>query len=169
MRRLLVLVAASTAISTAALGQDTRPDSVACRDSAAAGLYRRCALWMEGNTVKRGEGGQVVGRWGFFIPTPLTRLVAGDSAMYYARRFERRSKQSVGLLVLGAAVMVFSVSKADCGGTYDGCQYDYGFSSPGFNTLLAGAVLSGIGAHLQVRAMRAGARAVWWNNERFAR
>jgi hypothetical protein len=89
--------------------------------------------------------------------------------MTYARRFERRSKQSVALMVLGGAVMIFSISKADCGGTYAGCKYDYGFNSPGFNTLLAGGVLSGTGAYLEMRALRSGAKAVWWNNERFAR
>src|SRR4051812_44577771 len=120
MKRLFVLIAVSAAISTAAGAQDERSDSAACRDSAAPGMYRRCALWMEGNTVKRGEEGLVGGRWGFFIPTRLTRLVVGDSAMTYARRFETRSKQSVALVVLGGAIMAFSVSRADCGGAVAG-------------------------------------------------
>jgi hypothetical protein len=170
MKKILMLVVASAAISGTAAAQDTRSDNVACLDTtAAAGMYRRCALWMEGNKVHRGEEGTVVTRQGFFVPPHLTRFVAGDSARAYANKFERRSKQSIALFVLGGIFTGLSVAQARCGGQYSGCAYDYGFDSPGFNMLLAGGVMAAVGGGLQVSAAKAGHRAVWWNNARFAR
>jgi hypothetical protein len=168
-RQVLLLVVASATIGTVASAQDTRPDSEACRDSAATGLYRRCALWMEGNKVRRGEDGVVVARQAFIIPPRLSRVVVGDSALAYANLFERRSKQATAMAVLGGVLMAISVANAECGGDYNGCAYDWGFNSPGFPLLLAGVASIGIGAHLQARGLRAGAQAVWWNNARYAR
>src|SRR5881392_2621186 len=112
MKRTLMLIAVSAAISTAVTprhvaGQtpDTRSDAVACRDSVSTGMYRRCALWMDGNRVRRGEDGVFVGRPGFLRPMALTRLVAGDSAMSYAALFEHRSRQSGAFLIAGGALM----------------------------------------------------------------
>ena len=168
-RQVLMLIVASATIGTVASAQDTRPDSEACRDSAATGLYRRCALWMEGNKVRRGEDGVVVARQTFIIPPRLSRVVVGDSAVEYANLFERRTKQSTAMAVLGGVLMAISMANAECGGDYNGCAYDWGFDSPGFPLLVAGAVSVGISAHFQVRAHRAGEKAVWWNNARFAR
>jgi hypothetical protein len=167
--RTLLLVVALATISSVAGAQDTRPDVEACRDSAVTDTYRRCALWMDGNNFRRGEEGLVVARQFFIVPAHLSRVVSGDSAVAYANLFERRSKQATALAVLGGVLMAVSVANADCGGTYNGCAYDWGFDSPGFPLLLAGAVSVGIGAHFQVRAVRAGAKSVWWNNARYAR
>jgi hypothetical protein len=164
-----MLIVASATVGSVASAQDTRPDSEACQDSVATGMYRRCALWMEGMKVRRGEEGVVVARQMFIIPPRLSRVVAGDSALAYANLFERRSKQSTAMAILGGVLMAISVANAECGGAYSGCAYDWGFDSPGFPLLVAGAVSVGISAHFQVRAMRAGAKAVWWNNSRFAR
>jgi hypothetical protein len=169
LKKVLMLIVASATIGTLAAAQDTRADSEACRTEAAVGAYHRCALWFEGNKVRRGSEGTVVAGQGLFGPPHLTQLVAGDSAMRYARLFERRSKQSMALVVIGAAVMVLSATQADCSGKYSGCEYDWSFGSPAFGILLGGAALTGIGAGFQVRATRAGAKAVWWHNERFAR
>jgi hypothetical protein len=170
----MLIVASATigsGVPRSASGQapDTRPDSEACRDSVATGMYRRCALWMEGTKVRRGQEGVVVARQTFIMPPRLSRVVAGDSALAYATLFERRSTQATSLAILGGVLVGISVANAKCGGAYSGCAYDWGFDSPGFPLLLAGALSVGIGAHFQVRATRAGAKAVWWNNSRFAR
>jgi hypothetical protein len=164
----LVLIAASAAVSTAS-AQNTGTETAACRDSATTAMYRRCALWMDGGKVRRGEQGAVVGRRMLIIPAHLSRLVAGDSAMAYANLFERRSKQSTALVVLSGILIGISVSNAHCGGQYSGCAYDWGFNSAGFDLLAGGVVLTGLGVHFQERANQAGTQAVWWNNARFAR
>ena len=166
MKRLLLLVAASAAISSAAAAQDVRSDAVACRDIATTGLYRRCALWIDGQRVRRGEEGVVVGRPGFFKPAAMTKLVVGDSAQRYAELFERRSRQSNAFLV-GTAVFVTSTyvyianrqCSPDCG--------NENLIAGAFTVGSMGLLISGVS--LQVRAQRAAARAVWWNNERFSR
>ena len=167
--RTLMLVVASATISGGVGAQDTRPDAEACRDSVATGMYRRCALWMDGTRFRRGEEGVVVARPSFLVPAHLSQVVSGDSALAYANLFERRSKQATALAVLGGVLMAVSVANADCGGTYNGCAYDWGFDSPGFPLLIGGAVMVGISASFQVRAVRAGAKSVWWNNARYAR
>ena len=176
IKRLMMLVAASAAISAAvaprfASGQAPGdvPEPESCKGSVIPGAYHRCALLFEGNKVRRGSDGVVVAGQGLFGPPHLTELVAGDSAMRYARLFERRSKQSMALVVIGAVVMMGSTAAAECGGSYSGCAYDWGLKSTGFNVLLGGAVLTGVGINLQLRATRAGMKAVWWHNERFAR
>src|SRR5690348_999025 len=110
-----MLIVASAAISTAAVGQDTRPDVEACRDSTATGMYRRCALWMEGDKVRRGEEGTIVARQFLIMPPKLSRWVVGDSALAYANLFERRHKQSTALYVLGVALVAISIANAECG------------------------------------------------------
>ena len=104
-----------------------------------------------------------------FHPTRLQRLVAGDSAAHYAYLFERRTTQSRVLGLLGVTALAISVSKANCGGGYDGCAYDWGFNSAGFTMLVSGSALSAMSALFHVSASRAGMRAVWWNNERYTR
>jgi hypothetical protein len=175
-RKVLMLIAASAAIGigaaprfASAQAPDTRAETDACRDGAATGMYRRCALWMEGSKVRRGEDGAVVTRQFLIMPPKLSHFVVGDSALAYANLFERRSKQSTALYVLGVALVAISIANAECGGQYNGCAYDYGFDSPGFPLLIAGAVAGGLGAHFRVRATRAGQQAIWWNNARFAR
>ena len=173
MRRILTLIAVSAAISTAAGAQDTRSDAIACADSVVTGLYRRCALWIEGNRVRRGETGAVVGRPGFFRPIPMTRIVSGDSAVAYARTFERRTRQSNTLLFIGGMMFAGAYAVLDsrqCTSTLvDPCDHwDNGDWIAG--SLGVGALAISIpGLILQVKAQKAGAQAIWWNNERFAR
>ena len=171
MKNVLLLVVASATISAVAAAQDTRSDAAACLDTSAAlvGMYQRCALWMEGNKVHRGEEGTIVARQRIILPPRLSRFVVGDSAIRYANLFERRSKQSTALYVLSGVFVALSAFNAQCGGDYNGCAYDYGFDSPGFSLLITGGVLSVLGAGFHVSAQKAGARAVWWNNARYSR
>jgi hypothetical protein len=167
-RQVMMLIVASATIGTMASAQDGRPDSEACRDSVATGLYRRCALWMENGRIRRGEEGVIVGRQFFIMPPRLSRVVAGDSALAYANLFERRSKQSTGMALLGGVLFGVSLASTGCDGS-NSCISDWGFGNAGFPLLIAGTASLGIGAHLQVRALRAAAKSVWWNNSRFAR
>jgi hypothetical protein len=173
MKRILALVAASAAISSAAPAQDTRSDLVACRDSATAGLYRRCALWIEGRNGRRGEEGTIVGRPGFFRPVAMTRIVAGDSAQMYAMQFERRMKQATTLQFIGGALLATAVGildSRDCQqNIIGGCDYRDNLDWVAGSLAVGGIVIAIPRMILQVKAQRAGAKAVWWNNERFSR
>ena len=170
MKGMVLLIAVSAAISSAAGAQDTRSDIVACRDTATTGLYRRCALWLDGNSVRRGEEGLVVARPGFFTPIRLSRVVAGDSALWYAHRFEHRSRQAAFFGVIGALALAGTLSSSNCvsGGAF-GCGAWDTHRGTALGLLVGGTVFSIAGVHFQVQARRAGAKAVWWNNERFAR
>jgi hypothetical protein len=172
MRKLLTLVAASVAISAVAGAQDTRPDDIACQDSAAsAGLYRRCALTMldNGTRVVRGAGGVVVANRGLFSRVHLQRIVAGDSAKFYATRFEKNNRAAGLFKALGVGLMTVSIFKADCSSRNNGCAYDWSMNSPGLKLLVGGAGLAIVGRVIEISAARQGAMAVWWNNERFSR
>lgn len=174
MKRALMLIVASATISAVASAQDTRSDIVACRDTVnAPGLYRRCALRFEGGKVRRGEEGVVVAKPGFFAPLRLTQVVAGDSATAYARTFERRSRQAGafgfagGVLMAGALIVL---DRRECTENLVlGCDHH-----DNLDFVAAGLVIPGIGftiagGILQTKASRAGSRAIWWNNERYAR
>ncbi len=173
MKRVLALIAVSAAISTAAAAQDTRPDSVACTDSVATGLYRRCALRIEGGKVRRGVEGVVVAKPRFFRPTALTRVVAGDSAVAYAGLFERRSGQASALQLVGGFLYAGAyvvLARRDCVPTGFGfCDYRDNHDWIAGSMAIGGLALSITGVVFQVKAQRAASRAVWWNNERFAR
>jgi hypothetical protein len=173
MKRILLLIAASATIVSALEAQDTRSDATACTDSVVTGLYRRCALWIEGAKVRRGESGAVVGRPGFFRPIRMTQLVAGDSAMSYARTFERRSRQSSTLLFVGGMMMAGAYMVLDsrqCTSTIVGtCDHRDNRDWIAGSLAIGGLAISIPGMFLEVKARKAGAQAVWWNNERFAR
>jgi hypothetical protein len=146
-----------------------------CGDTAAMiAAYHRCALWVDGHRVRRGAGGEVVARPGFFRPAPLTRVVYGDSARAHAARYERSTARATTLsfvsgLLFGAAWVV--ALSYDC---------DRGPFGPCTNTDDAHGVASGVLAigsgiallasvPFSIQAARARARAIWWNNARFAR
>ena len=69
--------------------------------------YDGCALFLEGRLLKRGALGTVVATPGFWRPLPLIAEVGGDSAIRYARSFERNAFRGKvtgaagGLLVVG--------------------------------------------------------------------
>ena len=171
VRRLLVLIMASAAISTAAGGQDTRPDDIACRDSASAGLYHRCALTMLDNGTRfvRGSDGVVVANRGLFSRVHLARIVSGDSAKFYATRFEKNNRAAGLFKGLGVGLMAFSVLRAECSSRNNGCAYDWGINSPALKFLVGGMGSAIVGRLIEISAARQGAKAVWWNNERFSR
>lgn len=176
MKRLFVStfvsLAALVVTSSASAQEKWNPDSIACADSSPAASYARCALMFEGNKVRRGMDETVVGRPGFFKPIPLERLVVGDSARKFAAQYATRTRQETVLGTLGAAMILAGALIANddldrhCAGGI--C------STEDLSPAAAGLLFGGIGVGLvsipfHIKAQRAGARAVWWNNLRFAR
>ena len=154
-------------------GQDAPAQSSECAASGAT--YVRCALWIDGQRVRRGAEGVVVGRPGFFRPLRLTQLVQGDSAVHYARGFERNTAKAGGFGLLSAAFVIAGFIVAD---SYD-CNRDefLGVCTNGDDDetftalgLLAGGLVSGIVSGVfQSHARRDASRSVFWHNANFAR
>jgi hypothetical protein len=171
-RLFTALLLLATPIAAAA-GQDPAIPAAEC--SASGASYMRCALWIDGQRVKRGAEGVVVGKPGFFRPLRLTQLVQGDSAMHYARGFERNTARAGGFGLLSAAFLVAGYIVAD---SYD-CDRDAflgvctnsddesTFTAVG---LIVGGIVSGIVSGVfQQHARRDASRSVFWHNARFAR
>lgn len=157
-----------------ALAQDVPQPAGECA-AAAGASYVRCALWIDGQRVRRGGEGVVVGRPGFFRPLRLTRLVQGDSALHYARGFERNTARAggFGLLSLGFVVGAYVVAAShDCDPdpVFPVCSNSDDEYVAGAVALLAGGLVSGIvSAVFQNHARRDASRSVFWNNSVYAR
>lgn len=150
----------------------TRADQ--CADTADAAAYARCALWVDGRSVRRGLGGDVVARPGFFRPARLTRLVAGDSARVQAARYEVNSARATllstasGLLVLASLLVADSYNCAPWEFQY--CRNVDDSQALTASALIIGGVVTGLASvPFAIRATRAMGRAIWWHNARFAR
>jgi hypothetical protein len=129
-------------------------------------------LWVDGGKVRRGEEGAVVGRPGFFRPMALTRVVAGDSAMSYAVLFEHRARQSNVFGIAGGALTaagLIVLARRPCQPTFFGCDHRDNGDWVGGSLIVPGVLLGIVSGAIQVRAQRARAKAVWWNNKHFAR
>ena len=172
MKRIVLFLVASVTFVGSAGAQDSRSDAVACADTTpSAGLYRRCALWDDGTRIRRGEEGVVVAAPRFLAPIAMTRAVRGDSAMAYARLYERRAKQGGALVIVGAALMgagIAVLANRECQPTFIGCDYRDNGDWVAGSLYVPGLVLSVAGGITISRARRAKGRAIWWNNARFA-
>jgi hypothetical protein len=148
-------------------------DGQVCADTTnPAGTYARCALMLDRKVVRRGIDAVTLGRPGFFRPIRLEQLVAGDSAKGYARMYERRTRQGNALTFVGSALMITGLMMADTHRTADCVPYTY-CSDTRNETAVISLVLLGGGINLlslpfHFKAEGAAARAVWWNNARFA-
>lgn len=151
------------------------PDAVACADTTpGVATYARCALLLDRPGVRRGVEATVVARPGIFSPFALSRLVVGDSAKMYAARYERSARTAQFFGLLGAALVAAGVVYADAHHASADCITGYPCKDTVDETVPLGLVIAGTGAFvisvpLQLQAQRAAARAVWWNNARFAR
>ena len=172
MRLFIASVLLATPVTTVA-AQETLAQTTEC--SASGASYMRCALWIDGQRVRRGPEGVVVGRPGFFRPLRLTPLVQGDSAVHYAHGFERNTARAGGFGLLSAAFIVSAFIVAD---SWD-CDRDTTLgictnNDDGVNAtaigLLAGGLVSGIVSSVfQHHARRDASRSVFWHNANFAR
>jgi hypothetical protein len=104
---------------------------------------------------------------------PLTRLVSGDSARAHAMRYELNARRSN---VLGATAALLFVAAYVLADSYDCAPGEFGFcrnSDDGYTFAVAAVAIGSSLALLAsvpfgIRARRASARAIWWNNARFA-
>lgn len=148
-------------------------DGQVCADTtSAAGTYARCALMLDRKVVRRGIDAVTVGRPGFFRPIRLEQLVAGDSAKSYARLYERRTRQGNALTFVGSALMITGLMLADTHSTTDCVPYtfcnDTRNETPVFTLVLLGGGINLLSLPFHFKGEAAAARAVWWNNARFA-
>ena len=70
--------------------EPTAAPTATCAEARPA-AYDGCALFLEGRLLKRGALGTVIAKPGFWRPLPLIAEVGGDSAVRYARGFERNA------------------------------------------------------------------------------
>src|SRR5262249_35803113 len=126
-----------------------------------------CALFLAGRRLKQGSQGAVVATSGFWRPLPLTANVGGDSAVYYARRFERNDfragmvSASTGVLVLSGLLLTRPCRfHSDCGS---------GRFVTGGSMIISGTILGMFSKALHHDAERDATRALWWNNARYSR
>src|SRR5262249_50562120 len=108
-----------------------------------------------------------VARPGFWKPLPLTAAVGGDSARFYARRFERTTVRAdmatvgTGLLVVGGLFLTRPCRFAA------NCSVARLETSGGMK--ISGVVFGMVSKALHQNAESDAARALWWNNSRFSR
>ncbi|HEX4936394.1 MAG TPA: hypothetical protein VFV33_24600, partial [Gemmatimonadaceae bacterium] len=131
-----------------ALGQDPAARAGECAAGPGAS-YTRCALWIDGPRVRQGAEGVVIGKPGFFRPLRLTRLVQGDSALHYARGFERNTARAGGFAFLSlafgvAAIVVIDAYDCNRDAFLGVCTNSDDESTLGAVALLAGGLVTGI-------------------------
>ena len=157
-----------------ALGQDAGARAGECAAGPGAS-YTRCALWIDGPRVRQGAEGVVIGKPGFFRPMRLTRLVQGDSALHYARGFERNTARAGGFAFLSlafgvAAYVVVDSYECNRDAFLGVCTNSDDETTLGAVALLAGSLVTGIvSAVFQNNARKDGSRSVFWNNSIYAR
>lgn len=125
--------------------------------------YRSCALRVEprgfGTSIVRGAEGEPVARvalWG--IRPGLPSLVSrSDSAVAYARRYQRLAPPAAALTLAGSLILALPAVQRDLG---DGAR---------IGVTIGGTAATLYGTTLVVRANRALSRSIWWHNEALAR
>ncbi|HET9425958.1 MAG TPA: hypothetical protein VFO55_11340 [Gemmatimonadaceae bacterium] len=169
----LVAASASSSIRAQEPGPAWRSDNVVCTDTTpGAGTYARCALLIDWPGIRRGVDATVVGRPGIFGPIRLQQLVVGDSARRHAASYERNARRAGLLAFVGAALVVTGLTLADthtaasCAPGYF-CE-DTRNETPAIASVVAGTAALIFSIPFQFKSQRAMARAVWWNNARFA-
>lgn len=167
----IILAVAASNVRAQPSAPTGTPHVPVCADAALAN-YSRCALWLERSRVRRGQEGEVIATRSLLRPMPLTRILAGDSALAYARVYERNARKAnvFGLIGLGlevGAIVAFPYNRCDPGSFGSACpSRDFMTSAYLLVGSLASFMVSG---HFSGRAGRAATRAVWWHNANFAR
>jgi len=145
--------------------EPTASPSATCADPK-PGAYDSCALFLDGRRLKQGVQGAVVATPGFWKPLPLTAAVGGDSALFYARRFERNAirgdatRAATGLLIVGGLLLTRPCRfNPTCGSRF----------LTGGSMMISGSLLGLVSSSLQHHAESDAARALWFNNSRYSR
>ena len=131
--------------------------------------YDRCAVWLDGTSLRQGSASTVVLRDSFLRSMRLATFVGGsDSATVWATRFESRASTGNTMSAIGLAAMVIGF----------GTQYlrlrdrapsviDDGNAFEASLVFGGAAALAG-GTMVRATAERLRGRAIWWYNRRFA-
>jgi hypothetical protein len=146
--------------------EPTAARTATCAEAGAA-AYDGCALFLEGRLLKRGALGTVVATPGFWRPLPLIAEVGGDSAVRYARSFERNALRGKVTGVAGGLLVVsglFLTRPARSHGSNDFARLE-----TGAGLTLSGLVLGFVSSSSNRHAASDAARALWWNNSRYSR
>jgi hypothetical protein len=161
----LTLAVSFTAPAASRAQEPTASPTATCAD-ATPGSYDSCALFLDGRRLKQGVQGAVVATPGFWKPLPLTAAVGGDSALFYARRFERNALRgdatsvATGLLMVGGLFVTRPCRfNSTCGSRF----------LTGGSMMLSGSLLGIVSLTLQRHAESDAARAIWFNNSRYSR
>ena len=156
MRHTLAAALLATLVATTAGAQmATRP---------ALCTYDSCSLRQELFEIKRGAGNERIGRFGMFGRTAMTPVVlqTSDSALAYARVFDREYNRGVKMIwtgiVITAPAMTALLARTEKGHELDGVNIALG------TVVLGGTVIEGIGGFKMRSAQKALSRAIWWHN-----
>lgn len=175
----LMIAALAAAFGAPAFAQG-ETDSVAvtptCSDSVRPGAtYARCALWLDGSSLRRGSDTALVARASFFRSLRLSPYLLGDSARAYARLYERDVRRAnllyaASLVVTGAAVILLNSYHCRPEPPFGICANNDNLYVIGTGVLLGAGFGFAFGSiPFTARAQRAAARALWWHNANFGR
>lgn len=163
------------AASALALQVDARAVEAQASPADPLCAYRDCALRVEGARLVRGAAGETVATPGFFRPMHLAPHVVGDSALAYAVRHDRAATRAAWLsngggLAMLAGLAVALIRDRGCDPSdFRSCRDGDALYLASAGLVLGGAVATFAGVPFARSAWRLQARAVWWNNARFAR
>lgn len=160
------------AVLTLLVWAETARAQVAGTDSSCT--YSSCALRFEGGRLLRGVAGETVARPGVIGPIRLTPHVAGDSAIHYAAKHDAAATRAAWLSNGGAAALLAGLAIAVMRDR--SCEpFDFGSCRDGdalhvvsASLAIGGTVATFASIPFVRQAWRFQARAVWWNNARFA-
>jgi hypothetical protein len=91
-----------------AAAQGVTWESEGCVDAARTAPAAQCALLIVGDELFRGAPAATVSAGQLLSPIPLSRFVRGDSARRYALAYERQSRTSRLLRLVGGGAMFFT-------------------------------------------------------------
>jgi hypothetical protein len=160
-----VLMGSSNAVAQAA---------PACPPAPITLRFAKCALWIdESGAIRRGQGAELIATGSLFRPIALERIVEGDSARFYARRYQSSIHRARAFQIGGVAISVASLIIAQqkrVGILQLPPSRDQATSnSPVLLATFLSGLIASSGFHYPRSARSAKARAVWWHNERLLR
>jgi hypothetical protein len=124
--------------------------------------YDACALRQDRSAIRRGLAGEKVANIGVFSATDLSAIVRGDSAIAFARVFNREfnhgNRMVWGGLVLTEGALITVIARM---------HDDQHFAAPEsalVGVAVGGFVISQLGSRSLKRARTAASKAIWWHN-----
>jgi hypothetical protein len=178
-RRGLRMAVVTTALTVAldipkAGGQGMSAGPVICETTSIQERFAHCALWIDkADGVRRGDSGILIGRSTFFRSLSLEALVTGDSARWYARRYQSSVRSARWFQLIGATLSVGAFAYAQSKRIeliqLPMVSGNRGRTSPGVTAaFLAGLVIS-TGFHYPGVARASKIKAIWWHNRELLR